>query len=83
MKSAILIFAEKGVEVGKDKLGEVLERFMINKNIPLTYLHKIYFSYKENLGKTDIAAASIGQGKVLVTPLNMAMVASGIANKEK
>ncbi len=33
------------------------------------------------MGKTDIAAASIGQGKVLVTPLNMAMIASGIANK--
>lgn len=42
---------------------------------------KSTFPYKGNIGKTDIAAASIGQGKVLVTPLNMAMIASGIANK--
>ena len=82
VKSCNTYFAEKGVEVGKDKLGEVLDRFMINKNIPFDLpTQKSTFPYKENLGKTDIAAASIGQGKVLVTPLNMAMVASGIANK--
>jgi peptidoglycan glycosyltransferase len=81
-KSCNTYFAEKGVELGKDKLGEVLEKFMINKNIPFDLpTQKSTFPYKENLGKTDIAAASIGQGKVLVTPLNMAMVASGIANK--
>lgn len=81
VKSCNTYFAEKGVEVGKDKLGEVLDKFMINKKIPFDLpTQKSTFPYKENLGKTDIAAASIGQGKVLVTPLNMAMVASGIAN---
>ena len=82
VKSCNTYFAEKGVELGKDKLGETLDKFMINKNIPFDLpTQKSTFPYKENLGKTDIAAASIGQGKVLVTPLNMAMVASGIANK--
>ena len=82
VKSCNTYFADKGVEVGKDKLGEVLENFMINKNIPFDLpTQKSTFPYKDNLGKTDIAAASIGQGKVLVTPLNMALVASGIANK--
>ncbi len=82
-KSCNTYFAEKGVELGKDKLGETLDKFMINKNIPfdLPTQKSTFPPYKENLGKTDIAAASIGQGKVLVTPLNMAMIASGIANK--
>lgn len=82
VKSCNTYFAEKGVLIGKDKLGEVAERFMINKNIAFDLpMAKSSFPYRENLGKTDIAASSIGQGKVLVTPLNMALVASGIANK--
>ena len=63
-------------------MGEVADRFMINSPIPFDLpTAKSTFPYKGNIGKTDIAAASIGQGKVLVTPLNMAMIASGIANK--
>lgn len=82
VKSCNTYFGEKGVELGKDQLGEVMERFMINKKIPFDLAtKKSSFPYKNNLGKTDVAAASIGQGKVLVTPLNMAMIASGIANK--
>src|SRR5699024_7048227 len=41
---------------------------------------KSSFPYKKNFGKTDLAASAIGQGKILATPLNMAMVASTIAN---
>jgi peptidoglycan glycosyltransferase len=82
VKSCNSYFAEKGTMVGKDKLGEIADKFMLNKNIPFDLpTAKSSFPYKENLGKTDIAAASIGQGKVLVTPLNMVMIASGIANK--
>lgn len=33
------------------------------------------------MGETEIAASAIGQGKVEVTPLNMLMVASTVANK--
>jgi peptidoglycan glycosyltransferase len=32
------------------------------------------------MSKTDLAAAGIGQGKLQVTPLHMAMIASAIAN---
>lgn len=74
-------FGEMAVEIGKDKLGEVAERFLINKKIPFDLPVKVSsFPNKGNIGKTDIAAAGIGQGKVLVTPLNMVMIASGIAN---
>ena len=82
VKSCNSYFAEKSIGIGKDKIGEVADRFMVNREIPFDLpTKKSSFPYKENLGKTDIAAASIGQGKVLVTPLNMAIIASGIANK--
>jgi len=75
-------FAEKGIEVGIDKLEEVAQKFYMNKSIPFDLtVKKSSFPNRSNLGKTDIAAASIGQGEVLVTPLHMAMIASAIANK--
>ncbi len=84
VKSCNTYFANMGLQLGKDKLGEVADRFMINKKIPFDLpTKKSSFPYKENLGKTDIAASSFGQGKVLVTPLNMVMVASAISNNGK
>ncbi|NLJ78224.1 MAG: penicillin-binding protein A [Tissierellia bacterium] len=82
VKSCNSYFASKGVQVGKDRLGKLAGDFMINRQIPFDIPAAIStFPNKENLGKVDIAAASIGQGKVLMTPLNMALVVSGIANK--
>ncbi len=82
VKSCNTYFANKGISVGKNTLGEIADNFMINRKIPFDLpTAKSTFPYKNNLGKTDMAAASIGQGKVLVTPLNMALIASGIANK--
>lgn len=81
VKSCNSYFANMGLQVGKEKMGEVSEKFMLNKSVPFDLpVSKSISPYRENIGKTDIAAASIGQGKVLVTPLNMAMVASAIAN---
>lgn len=81
VKSCNSYFAQMGLQIGKDKLGEVSEKFMINKKIPFDLpVKKSTFPYSEGLGKTDLAAASIGQGKVLMTPLNMALVASAIGN---
>lgn len=77
-------FAEKSIEVGKDKLGQVADGFMINSDIPFDLsVKKSSFDYKGPLKKTKLAVSSIGQGDVLVTPLNMAMLASSIANEGK
>ena len=74
-------FAAKSLEIGKDKIGEVANSFMINGTIPFELSTKeSQYPYKGNIKKTDIAASAIGQGKVLVTPLNMALIASGIGN---
>lgn len=82
IKSCNTYFATKSIEIGKDRIGNTAERFMINNNIPFDLpIKSSQFPFKENLDKTDIAAAAIGQGKVLVTPLNMALIVSGIANE--
>lgn len=80
-KSCNSYFVKKADELGKDKLGETADRFMINKEIPFDLpIEKSRFNYKEKLSKTEIAASGIGQGKVLLTPLNMALITSAIAN---
>lgn len=74
-------FTSKSAEIGKDTLGRVAEGFMFNNKIPFDLPVKTSsFPINENIDKTGLAAASIGQGKVLATPLNMLLVASGIAN---
>lgn len=74
-------FAEKSIEIGKDEIGKIANDFMINRKITFDLPTKnSSFPHKGNIEKTDISAASIGQGKVLVTPLNMALIAAGIAN---
>lgn len=73
-------FTEKSITVGEESLRATAEGFMFNQNIPFDLPVKLSSYPKGNLGDTDLAASGIGQGKVLSTPLNMAMVASAIAN---
>ncbi|QAT62320.1 MULTISPECIES: peptidoglycan D,D-transpeptidase FtsI family protein [Tissierellales] len=81
VESCNVYFTQIGVEIGKNKLGEVAEDFFINKSIPFDLsVKKSSFPFRENISTTELAASSIGQGKVRVTPLNMVMIASGIAN---
>ena len=74
-------FVSKSMEISKDEIGGVANNFMLNQRIPFELPTKeSQFPYKGNVKETDFAASFIGQGKVLVTPLNMALIASGIAN---
>lgn len=74
-------FVEKTLMLSKGKLGEVADKFMINAEIPFDLdVKKSKFNYKKPMKKTKIAASGIGQGDVLVTPLNMVMMVSAIAN---
>ena len=74
-------FVDQTLLLGKDKLGEVSNRFMISKDIPFDLpVKKSRFDYEKSMDKTKIAASGIGQGDILVTPLNMTMMASAIAN---
>jgi len=84
VKSCNLYFSEMGAEIGLEKLEEVAERLYMNKEIPFDLsVSKSSFPTRINMDKASIAAASMGQGEVLITPLNMAMIASAIANNGK
>lgn len=80
VKSTNTAFAQIGVKVGEETLREVAENYILNNLIPFdlkTYNSSFSKQIKDD---AELAATSIGQGKTLVTPLNMAMVASAIAN---
>lgn len=80
IKSCNVSFAETGVQIGKEGMRSEAEKYMFNKNIPFDLkASKAQFS-KDKMDDAELAQTSIGQGKTLVTPLNMAMVASSIAN---
>jgi peptidoglycan glycosyltransferase len=81
VKSCNLAFSQMGLQLGRTKLNNVSERYMFNKTIPfdLTTKNSVFPENKIST-RPDLAVSAIGQGKILVTPLNMAMVAAAIAN---
>lgn len=80
VKSCNVSFGEMGVQIGKESLKQVAEKYMLNKNIPFDLpVSKSRFT-KDSMDDAELGATSIGQGKTLVTPLNMALMTSAIAN---
>lgn len=82
--SCNVAFGQIGLNLGEEKLEDTANKYMFNKVIPFELLtKKSIFPDKINMTKPELAASAIGQGRILVTPLNMAMVASSIANDGK
>jgi len=82
MHSSNVFFGSVGIDLGNKALKTTAEKFYFNKNIPsigLTIEDSRFPSYKSN-EKGNIAQSSIGQAGVLVTPMQMALVASTVAN---
>ncbi len=80
VKSCNVSFAQMGVQIGKENLKEMAELYMLNKDIPFDLeVSKSQFT-NDRMNDADLASTAIGQGKTLVTPLNMALIASAIAN---
>ena len=78
--SSNVLFAQLGVELGASRLKNAAERFMVTKKIPFDIdTSASEWSYG-SMEKTDLASVGIGQGKLLATPLNMALAAAAIAN---
>ncbi|SHE29820.1 peptidoglycan D,D-transpeptidase FtsI family protein [Alkalibacter saccharofermentans] len=73
-------FATLGVELGESIMKSGAENFGLNKNLPFNLsVRQSTFPYKK-MAQTELAASAIGQGQILVTPIQMAMAASAIAN---
>lgn len=74
-------FGNIGLKVGTELLEETSESLFFNQNLPTSIPHKSSsFELASDATDWEIAATSIGQGKTQVTPLQMAMIASAIAN---
>lgn len=74
-------FANMGLKVGSYALRDVYERFMIGETIELDFgTISSEHNLDKDVSKTNIAATAFGQGKLMVTPINIALIAQSIAN---
>lgn len=82
INSANAYFADKGVQVGGPALNTTARKFMMNLAVPFDIpVAESIAPFATERGLTEIAAASFGQGKTLVTPLQMALIIASIANE--
>jgi peptidoglycan glycosyltransferase len=80
--SSNVVFGTLGIDLGNKALKETAEKFYFNRDTPaqgLTIENSRFPSYKSN-EKGNIAQSAIGQAEVLATPMEMALVASTVAN---
>ena len=82
MHSSNVYFGSLGLDLGNKELKNTAEKFYFNKDIPtigLTVENSVFPSYK-SYEEGNIAQSAIGQAGVLVTPMEMALVVSTVAN---
>ena len=74
-------FAALSQDLGYQMLGQTAEQLGFNENFLFRDLIVYNSSYPiDDLSADDLAGSSIGQGRVLATPMHMALIASAIAN---
>lgn len=74
-------YAALSQELGYQILGETAERLGFNENFMFGDLIVYNSSYPiDDLSAEDLAWSAIGQGRVLATPMHMALIASAVAN---
>lgn len=80
INSANTYFANKAVNLGKDKLAKTSEKFVFNKDYDFDLDKSNSVIPFKDLNEADLAMTGFGYGKTQITPLHMAMVTSAIAN---
>lgn len=80
-KSSNVMFAALSVMMGEDRMRKMAENFGVGQQIPFDIAAQTSsMNYPNKMSDPELAAVGIGQGKLLMTPLNMALVACAIAN---
>jgi len=82
-KSSNVYFSTSAIELKDDMLRQTAENFMFNKNINFKFPSSKSKFTTSKMSDGERAITGIGQGKTLVTPLHLAMIASTIANDGK
>lgn len=78
--SSNYVFATLGIQIGADRLAGMANSFLINNKVPFD-LEVSTGRFPLPQSKLELAEAAIGQGRILATPLNMALTAAAIANR--
>ncbi len=80
--SSNVVFGTLGMELGNSKLKDTAEKFYFNEDTPVDgiTLENSRFPSLKSYEKGNIAQSAIGQSTVLATPMEMALIASTIAN---
>jgi penicillin-binding protein A len=81
-RSSNVYFGSLAIELGPDALFRTSERFHFNKNIPADgiIIDNSRFPKQKSYEPGSVAQSGIGQSDILATPIQMALVASAIAN---
>lgn len=79
--SCNITFAQVGLSLGGPGLVQYAELFGFNQEVPFDLpVAESTIQPADTMDPVAVAASSIGQAQVLATPLEMALVASGVAN---
>ena len=75
-------FAEIGLELNVDRMGDLCEQLLFNKNLPTTLNNakKSSFVLEKGDSTSLLMQTAFGQGETLMTPMHGAMLAAAIAN---
>lgn len=80
INSSNVYFAYEGSKIDDKLHKNIAERFMLNKKINFDFPYSKSKYQTSSMMPLDCAIASIGQGKTLTTPLELALIASTYAN---
>jgi len=77
-------FAQMGVDTGADEMIARSEAFGFNQDVPIDLTAPARSNFPTDFERNEpaLAQSAIGQFEVAATPLQMAMVAGGIANED-
>lgn len=79
--SCNVTFARLGLKLGLSRFEVYARRFGLGERIPFELPVAIsQISNDAQISQVELASAAFGQGELLVTPLQMALIAAGIAN---
>lgn len=82
--SSNVYFALAGIDMGKSALYEASESFMMNKDFNIHDFYLAHSVFPEKIEYDDsLALASIGQDKVLLSPMHLNLITCAIANDGK
>ncbi len=79
--SSNVYFTQLSQKIGKDALKRTGDSFCVLEKIPFEIPTSASNEAFDGIDAAELGSVSIGQGKLRISPLNMALVASAIANK--